>query len=79
MVLDITRHPQAYEQPFPHPPWSGAGSRHARIQASTADQLATQKRQIDELYARLERVERHSPRGLVKRIVRLVQRTFRRS
>jgi len=79
MVLDITRHPQAYEHPFPHPPWSGAGSRHARIQASTADRLATQKQQIDELYGRLERLERHSPRGMTKRLIRFVQRMFRRS
>ncbi|MEV7397624.1 polysaccharide pyruvyl transferase family protein [Aeromicrobium sp. NPDC092404] len=79
MVLDITRHPQAYELPFPHPPWSGAGSRHARIQETTAEQLKTQKRQIDELYARLERVERNSPRGLTKRLIRFLQRTFRRS
>ncbi|KAA1397148.1 polysaccharide pyruvyl transferase family protein [Aeromicrobium ginsengisoli] len=78
MVLDITRHPQAYEHPFPHPPWSGAGSRHARIQTTTAEKLATQKRQIDELYARLERVERNSPRGLTKRLIRYVQQLVRR-
>ncbi len=79
MVLDITRHPQAYEHPFPHPPWSGAGSRHARIQDSTAEKLETQKRQIDELYARLERVERNSPRGLTRRFIRMVQGWFKRS
>lgn len=79
MVLDITRHPQAYKQPYPHPPWSGAGSRHARIQNETSEKLTTQKRQIDELYARLERIERSSPRGLTKRLVRWVQRTFKRS
>jgi hypothetical protein len=75
MVLDITRHAQRYEQPFPHPPWHGAGSRHARLHA----QVQTQKRQIDELYARLERVERNSPRGLTKRFIRMVQGWFRRS
>lgn len=79
MVLDITRHAQAYVHPFPHPPWNGAGSRHARIQTTTADKLATQKRQIDELYARLERLERHSPRGLTKRFIRSVKRMFKRS
>ena len=78
MVLDITRHPQAYELPFPHPPWNGAGSRHARIQKDTAEKLKTQNRQIDELYARLERIERNSPRGLTKRLIRWVQRMFRR-
>ncbi len=75
MVLDITRHAQRYELPFPHPPWQGAGSRHARLHT----QVETQKRQIDELYARLERVERISPRGLAKRFVRMVQRLFSRS
>jgi hypothetical protein len=79
MVLDITRHAQAYELPFPHPPWRGAGSRHARIQQETAEKLKTQRRQIDELYARLERIERHSPRGMTKRLIRWAQRTFRRS
>ncbi|MGA8987888.1 polysaccharide pyruvyl transferase family protein [Aeromicrobium sp.] len=79
MVLDITRHPQAYEQPFPHPPWNGAGSRHARIQAKTAEQLAAQRGQIDELYARLERIERSSPRGLTTRVLRLIRRLFGRS
>lgn len=74
MVLDITRHAQAYEQPFPHPPWHGAGSRHARLH----EQVQTQKRQIDELYARLEQVERHSPRGMTKRFIRMVQRWFKR-
>jgi hypothetical protein len=74
MVLDITRHPQAYEQPFPHPPWQGAGSRHARLHET----VETQKRQIDELYARLERIERNSPRGLTKRFIRMVQGWVRR-
>lgn len=90
MVLDISRHQQAYEHPFPHPGWQGAGSRHARMQASTTAKIATQKGRIDEqkrridtqkqridvLAARLERVERNSPRGLAKRFVRMVQRWF---
>ncbi|MCW2830877.1 MAG: hypothetical protein JWP31_1569 [Aeromicrobium sp.] len=78
MVLDITRHPQAYAQPFPHPPWDGAGSRHARIQAQTAEKLANQKAQIDELYARLERIERRSPFGFVTRAVRKIRRALGR-
>jgi hypothetical protein len=81
MVLDITRHPQAYKLPFPHPPWNGAGSRHARLQAETAETIATQKRQIDGLYARIERIERierRSPRGLTRRIFGRLRRMFRR-
>jgi hypothetical protein len=78
MVLDITRHPQAYEQPFPHPPWQGAGSRHARIQATTAEKLQTQKGQIDELYARLERIERRSPWGFTTRVGRRLKRWITR-
>ncbi len=49
MVLDITRHAQAYEQPFPHPPWHGAGSRHARLHDAGRRPRSAQ---IDELYAR---------------------------
>jgi hypothetical protein len=79
MVLDITRHAQAYELPFPHPAWRGAGSRHARIQAETAEKLKAQRRQIDELHARLERVEHGSSRGMTKRLLRRVQRMLRRS
>ncbi|AWB93579.1 polysaccharide pyruvyl transferase family protein [Aeromicrobium chenweiae] len=79
MVLDITRHPQAYQLPFEHPPWSGAGSRHARIQAETAEKITAQKGQIDELYARLERLERSSPRGLGRRVAHRVKGWFRRS
>ncbi|MFI5428999.1 polysaccharide pyruvyl transferase family protein [Aeromicrobium sp. UC242_57] len=78
MVLDITRHPQAYEPPFAHPPWNGAGSRHARIQAQTAEKLAGQKGQIDELYARLERIERRSPWGFTQRVLRRIRRAFGR-
>lgn len=79
MVLDITRHPQAYEPPFAHPPWNGAGSRHARVQAQTAEKIASQKGQIEELYARLERVERRSPRGFSKRLARRVRHMFGRA
>lgn len=79
MVLDITRHPQAYEPPFAHPPWSGAGSRHARIQEQTAEKLAAQKGHIEELYARLERIERRSPWGFTQRLFRRMRRMFGRA
>ncbi|MBC7631430.1 polysaccharide pyruvyl transferase family protein [Aeromicrobium sp.] len=78
MVLDITRHDQAYEHPFPHPQWRGAGSRHARIQDEVAEKLHAHTRQMDELYARLERIERISPRSISRRLVRWVRRTLRR-
>ncbi|MEO6604072.1 MAG: polysaccharide pyruvyl transferase family protein [Aeromicrobium sp.] len=74
MVLDITRHAQAYKHPFEHPPWHGSGSRHDRFHET----VKTQGRQINELYARMERAERYSPRGLTKRFVRLVQGWFKR-
>lgn len=82
MVLDITRHPQAYEPPFAHPPWNGAGSRHARLQAETAEKIAAQKGQIDQLYARLERLERFESRtasGFVRRALGRLRRRFARS
>lgn len=79
MVLDITRHPQAYVRPFEHPPWDGAGSRHARLRAQTDEKIQAQKGQIDELYARLERLERSSPRGLTHRFIRRVRGWFGRS
>jgi hypothetical protein len=82
MVLDITRHPQAFEQPYPHPPWRGAGSRHARLQAATDKKIAAQKREIDALYARLERLERAqhgSATAVARRSAGRVRRLFRRS
>lgn len=75
MVLDITRHPQAYEQPYPHPPWSGAGSRHARLH----DKVQAQAGEIESLNARLERIERGSPRVMLRKIARLFKRALRRS
>ncbi len=79
MVLDITRHAQAYEQPFPHPPWHGAGSRHARIQAQTAEKLTAQRRQIEDLTLRIQRLENLTPRGFARRVRNRLRRTFRKS
>jgi hypothetical protein len=72
MVLDLTQHPQAYERPYEHPPWAGPGTRHARIQAKTAEKikaqaallrkqaetLKAQETRIAKLAGRLERLER---------------------
>ena len=78
MVLDITRHAQAYEHPYPHPPWRGAGSRHARILATTDDRLTAQRRQIEDLNARIRRLERTSIAGLLAAAVRRLRRRFAR-
>ncbi|MFC5677298.1 polysaccharide pyruvyl transferase family protein [Aeromicrobium endophyticum] len=75
MVLDITRHPQAYQQPWEHPTWSGAGSRHARLHAKVQAQAG----EIETLYARLELVERGSPYIAMRRIGRWFKRMLRRS
>jgi len=74
MVLDITRHPQAYQQPWAHPGWSGAGSRHARLHAKVQAQAG----EIETLYARLELVERGSPYIMMRRIGRWFRRLLRR-
>ncbi|MCL3820287.1 polysaccharide pyruvyl transferase family protein [Aeromicrobium wangtongii] len=75
MVLDITRHPQAYHQPYEHPVWSGAGSRHARLHATVREQAT----QISALTARLEMLERGSPYIRLRRAGRRLRDTFRRS
>lgn len=75
MVLDITRHAQAYQHPYPHPEWSGAGSRHARLHATTLAQAG----EIEQLNARLERLERGSPRILTRRIVAWLRRRLGRA
>jgi hypothetical protein len=92
MVLDITRHPMAYDQPFPHPAWRGAGSRYARNRAETARTLRKQDREIERLTARvkelerlnarldrLESIERGTPRGLARRARLRLGRLLRRS
>ncbi|MET0931899.1 MAG: polysaccharide pyruvyl transferase family protein [Aeromicrobium sp.] len=75
MVLDITRHPQAFEAPYPHPPWTGAGSRHARLH----EKVQTQAGEIESLYARLELVERGSPYIMLRRIGRWFRSVLGRS
>ncbi|WP_332641901.1 polysaccharide pyruvyl transferase family protein [Aeromicrobium sp.] len=88
-VQDITRNKQAYQHPYPHPIWSGAGSRHARLQAATSKKIsaqnaviAAQKKQIDALAARIKKVEefeRTSPWGVTKRAYNKLKRLFSRS
>lgn len=78
MVLDITRHKQAYEHPFPHPPWTGAGSRHARIQAETSATLSSQKAELAKLREELRRVEDNTLVGLFKRVGRVIGRALGR-
>ena len=75
MVLDITRHAQAYTHPYEHPRWSGAGSRHARLHA----QVQAQRGEIETLYARLELIERGSPYVLLRRFGRRLLKLVRRS
>jgi hypothetical protein len=75
MVLDITRHPQAYQQPYPFPAWSGAGSRHARLHAAVAAQAG----EIETLNARMELLERGSPNLIMRRIMGRLRRIFGRS
>lgn len=75
MVLDITRHPQAYQHPYPHPEWTGAGSRHARLHAKVQAQAG----EIETLYARLELVERGSPYIFMRRIGRWFRKVLGRS
>jgi hypothetical protein len=75
MVLDITRHPQAFQQPYPYPEWSGAGSRHSRLHAKVAAQAG----EIETLNARLELLERGSPNLIMRRIVARLRRLFGRS
>jgi hypothetical protein len=75
MVLDITRHPQAFEAPYPHPAWKGAGSRHARLHAKVAAQAG----EIETLNARLELLERGSPNLIMRRVMARVRRFFGRS
>ncbi|MET1036696.1 MAG: polysaccharide pyruvyl transferase family protein [Aeromicrobium sp.] len=75
MVLDITRHPQAYRQQYPHPEWNGAGSRHARLHAAVQAQAG----EIETLNARLELLERGSPNLILRRVVGRLRRLFGRS
>jgi hypothetical protein len=74
MVLDITRHPQAYQHPFAHPEWSGAGSRHSRLHATVKAQAG----EIETLNARLELLERGSPHLFMRRLGRWLRRALGR-
>ncbi|RYJ06688.1 MAG: polysaccharide pyruvyl transferase family protein [Actinomycetales bacterium] len=65
MVLDITRHPDRYEPPFEHPAYTGAGSRHARIQGQVDDRARAQQAQIDRLRSRIEGLEGRTFRARV--------------
>lgn len=75
MVIDITRHPQAFQHPYPYPAWDGAGSRHARLHAKVQAQAG----EIETLYARLELVERGSPYIAMRRIGRWFRKVLGRS
>ncbi len=75
MVLDITRHPQAFQHPYPHPEWTGAGSRHARLHTK----VQTQAKEIEMLTARLELVERGSGYIFLRRLGRKLRKAFGRS
>lgn len=77
MVIDLTRSPLRYDYPFNVPAYQGAGSRHARLSDTRGELLRTQQRRIDELSARLERLERTSVRGLLSRILRRLRRLRR--
>lgn len=88
-VQDITRNRLAYHHPYPHPLWSGAGSRHARLQAATNEKIkrqnatiAAQKKLIDELFVRIrsiEEFERTSPWGVYKRAKAKLKRMINRA
>lgn len=49
------------------------------VDSPLALNLTPEVRGIDELYARLERIEHHSPRGPTKRLIRWLHRVFKRS
>lgn len=66
-VIDMTRHPARYEYPFNHPEYRGAGSRHARLAEDRDAKITAQQARIDELSARLERLERRGIGGLWRR------------
>ncbi|MEH3032506.1 MAG: polysaccharide pyruvyl transferase family protein [Aeromicrobium erythreum] len=69
MVLDMTRHPQRFEHPYPHPPYQGAGSRHARLleQASTRQQRTQDD--VARLRARVEQLETRTVRARFSRLL----------
>ncbi|WP_313408387.1 polysaccharide pyruvyl transferase family protein [Aeromicrobium sp.] len=78
MVIDMSRHPRRYDYPFNTPTYQGAGSRHARLADQRDEKQRTQQRRIDELSARLERIERTTVRGFSARVLRRLRRLFGR-
>lgn len=76
MVFDGDKHKQAYTQPFPHPPRKDAGSRARAREQATKDRLAAQKRELDDLNARLRRLEKRTVVGFAGRVGRAVKRTI---
>jgi hypothetical protein len=74
MVLDITRHPQRYEPPFPHPAWRGAGSRHARLLEEGRRRDAATADAVKALSARVADLENTLWRRVVRRLRRMVGR-----
>ncbi|MET1133350.1 MAG: hypothetical protein ABWX60_08020, partial [Aeromicrobium sp.] len=79
MVIDLTRHPKRYEYPLNIPTYQGAGSRHARLSEQRDAKLRSQQQRIDELSARIDRLEHSSPHRLVRRALRKVRSAFRRA
>lgn len=88
MVLDLTRHPQRYDAPFPHPEWKGAGTgyrrmqrrndrlheRHARRMDATEKQLARTEADLAVLRRRVTDLENTLARRLVRRLKRWLRR-----
>lgn len=74
MVLDITRHPQRYEPPFPHPAWRGAGSRHARLADDAKARDTANAAAVAALARRVESLENTRWRRFVARIRKAVGR-----
>lgn len=88
MVLDLTRHPQRYAPPFPHPEWRGAGTGYRRVQQRTARQLERHDKAIEKTDAQLQatredlvalrRRVRDLENTLARRIIRRLKRWLRR-
>lgn len=78
MVIDLTRSPQRYEYPYDRPEYHGPGTRHARLNDKRDEKIKTQQHRIDELSARLERMERSTVRGFVSRVRGRLRRMFGR-
>ncbi|MCD9154076.1 polysaccharide pyruvyl transferase family protein [Aeromicrobium duanguangcaii] len=77
-VIDLTRHPQRYEYPFNTPTYQGAGTRHARLGDQRDAKLKRQQERIDDLTARLVRLETMTLRGFLARVARKARSLLRR-